>query len=227
MKNRCFPARNGNSLVRTLVTAMTGVVLFAVLTWSLPKLHTALANGQVSGYLAQAGKVSRQAISYFTRASRRKNREAKTFASPAAMAQANGPVCSNFSNRTKAAGRVQILSSRTGKVIVELQGEQRGEGFGTSLCALSNWTRKGTSSLAIAARRGGPIGAGYVRIFRIDNGAPQQTFTTGAGTAIIGHSLAAVGDTDGDGYPELLTPSIARNSRSYVWSVNFLQTIPR
>lgn len=133
----------------------------------------------------------------------------------------------NFSNRTKAAGRVQILSSRTGKVIVELQGEQRGEGFGTSLCALSNWTRKGTSSLAIAARRGGPIGAGYVRIFRLDNGAPEQTFTTGAGTAIIGHSLAAVGDTDGDGYPELLTPSIARNSRSYVWSVNFLQTIPR
>jgi hypothetical protein len=132
----------------------------------------------------------------------------------------------SFTNRTKAPGRVQILSSKTGKVIVELQGEQRGEGFGSTLCALENWTRRSGGSLAVAARRGGPIGAGYVRIFRINNGSPEQTFTTGTGTAVIGHSMASIGDTDGDGYPELLVPSIARNGRAIVCLVNFRQTIP-
>ncbi len=97
MKNNHLHKINGNSLVRALVGLMTGLALFAVLAWSLPNLHT--ASGQASGYLAQAGKMSRQAINFFTRASKWNNRNARSLTSPAAI-QANGPACSNFSNRT-------------------------------------------------------------------------------------------------------------------------------
>ena len=100
MKNGRFHKLNGNSLVCRLVTTLVGVALFAVLIWSLPKLHTALAKGQASGYFAQAGKASRQVVNYFTRATKGNNRKARSFVSPAMMVPANGPACSNFSNRT-------------------------------------------------------------------------------------------------------------------------------
>lgn len=95
---------NGRSFARKLVTLTAGVALLAIIGWSWPGLRTALAGSQAGGYLAQAGKVSSQAISYLARASKWSNRATKPLASPAAMFQANGPACSNFTNRTPADG---------------------------------------------------------------------------------------------------------------------------
>lgn len=94
----------GRSLARTLVTLAACVALLVIIGWSWPGLRTALAGSQAGGYLAQAGKVSSQAINYLARGSKWSNRPAKSFASPTAPAQANGPACSNFTNRTPANG---------------------------------------------------------------------------------------------------------------------------
>src|SRR5262249_3514633 len=95
--NRC-------SLARTLVTLTAGIVLLAIIGWSWPGLRTALADSKAADYLAQVGKVSNQAVNYLARASKRSNRATAAPTSPAAMFQANGPACSNYTNRTTVNG---------------------------------------------------------------------------------------------------------------------------
>ncbi len=126
-----------------------------------------------------------------------------------------------FSSRGKQAGRVQVIGGRTGKVLYELFGERPGEGFGQALCAVRDWVGPSGPSLAVAARRGGPVGIGYVRIFAARHGDPQQTFSTGPGAVAVGHALAAVPRGEGERYPALLVPAISRDGSHRLWPVSF------
>ena len=103
---------------------------------------------------------------------------------------------------SKDAGRVVVLSGRTGKALYELRGERPREGFGASLRWLPDWRGDGKPALAVATRNGGPIGRGYVRVFDLQHGAPLQTYAA-AGAIRLGVAMLDLGDRDGDGLREL------------------------
>ncbi|MBM4061057.1 MAG: hypothetical protein FJ265_08165 [Planctomycetes bacterium] len=129
-----------------------------------------------------------------------------------------------LSSRGRDRGKVQILSGRSGQVIVELFGERPGEGFGATLAAAGEWVRGYRTSLAVAARRGGPVGTGYVRVFEAGSGQPQQTFAGGPTVVAFGHSLAAAGRLDDDPFPDMLVPCLLRDGTAMIWRMSFAQT---
>jgi serine/threonine protein kinase/tetratricopeptide (TPR) repeat protein len=104
-------------------------------------------------------------------------------------------------------GRVHVLSSRTGKMIYAQSGERTGDAFGTTLCPLPDWRGPDEAAIAASARRGGPAGSGYVRVFRASEGTPLQTFAS-TNVASFGYSMVDLGDRDGDGYRDLGVASI-------------------
>ncbi|MBL9079706.1 MAG: protein kinase [Planctomycetes bacterium] len=99
-------------------------------------------------------------------------------------------------------GQVHVLSGRTGRTLYQLRGDQVGDGFGAVLCPLPWYHRRDRPAIAVATRRGGPIGNGYVRMFSADDGQPVQTSAAGGG-APFALSLADFGDRDGDGFRDL------------------------
>lgn len=129
-----------------------------------------------------------------------------------------------FGYRGRETGRVHLLSSRTGNAILQLRGDRAGEGFGYVLCPLPTWVDKNTAALAVSAKRGGPVGTGYVRVFAVVTGMPMQTLAGNLVTEGFGSALAAFGDHDGDGYPELGFVSKSRSNRTTIWALSFAAT---
>ena len=107
------------------------------------------------------------------------------------------------SSRGKLPGSVLVMSGATGAPICQLQGDAVGDIFGVTLCALPNWRRDNRPAIAVAARRGGPFGSGYVRVFDAATGKPLQTLAGNPSSAMFGYTLADLGDRDGDGYRDL------------------------
>ncbi|MFM1873602.1 MAG: hypothetical protein RL398_3024 [Planctomycetota bacterium] len=124
------------------------------------------------------------------------------------------------SSRGLLPGRVVVMGT-DGRVAYELFGETPGEGFGSVLCALPNWRGDGRTAFAVAAKRGGPVGTGYVRVFDAANGRPIQSFFANPYQQVFGHSLCAVGDRDGDGYPDLAISEYGRDGKVSLRSVSF------
>lgn len=118
-------------------------------------------------------------------------------------------------------GRVIVVDGATGKVGYELLGDQGGDGFGTTLCALADWRRDGRPALAVGSRRGGPSGSGYVRVFDARTGAPLQTIAGNPHMARFGFAIADLGDRDGDGFRELAIAELDRRGVARVRSMSF------
>ena len=130
-----------------------------------------------------------------------------------------------LSSRGKDRGRVQVLSGRTGQVLYELFGERAGDGFGIALASVRDWVGASGPSLAVSARRGGPVGTGYVRVFSAAAGQPQQTFAGGPNVSLLGHCLVPLGHLDGDRHPDLLVPMLARDGKGMLWKMSWAQTL--
>jgi serine/threonine protein kinase/predicted Zn-dependent protease len=97
------------------------------------------------------------------------------------------------SSRGVDAGKVLVLSSRTGKSLYELHGERPNEWFGASILRLPDWTGNGRPALAVGAAMGGPIGNGYLRVFDLASAAPLQTFAGNAAMLRFGYACADLG----------------------------------
>ncbi|MFN0112932.1 MAG: beta strand repeat-containing protein [Blastocatellia bacterium] len=86
MKSRFFNHKlNRRAGARTLVTLTAGLALLAIIGWSWLGLRTALAWNPAGDYLERTGKW-------------------RSLAATSAPLQANGPVCSNFGNKTTLSG---------------------------------------------------------------------------------------------------------------------------
>lgn len=127
-------------------------------------------------------------------------------------------------SRGKQIGKVQVFSGSTGLVLHEIFGEIPGEGFGNALAAVQGWVAPDRISLAIAARRGGPVGTGYVRVFDAATGSPQQTHASGPRAASFAHSLLPIGHRQGARYPSMLIPLISRDASAAIMHMSFGQT---
>ncbi|MCA8966503.1 MAG: protein kinase, partial [Planctomycetes bacterium] len=103
-------------------------------------------------------------------------------------------------SRGKQPGSVLVMSGATGAPLCQLLGDAAGDLFGVTLCALPEWRRDNRPAIAVGARRGGPFGSGYVRVFDAATGRPLQTVAGNPSSAVFGYALADLGDRDGDGY---------------------------
>jgi len=121
-------------------------------------------------------------------------------------------------------GSVAIISGHTGNSMYELRGTRSGERFGMTLCPLPDWRPGSGPALAIYCARGGPSGAGYVRVFDLKSGNPLQTFSTTGG--ILGYALVDLGDRDGDGLRDLGMMSMGRGGQSSLWSMSHADIVP-
>jgi serine/threonine protein kinase len=118
------------------------------------------------------------------------------------------------------AGRVVVLSSRTGKALYELLGERAHERFGILLCRLPDWRQDGRPVLAVAASNGGPTGSGYVRLFDLGSGRPVQTFA-GRGTRRFGFGLVDLGYQSGGNLRVLGAMARSHDGQCNFWEFTY------
>jgi hypothetical protein len=102
-----------------------------------------------------------------------------------------------------------------------------GEDFGAALAPVGDWDRDGILDWAAGAPYGGDdhgTTGGYVRVLSGRSGAELNRFSGPAGQGGFGAALAAAGDVDRDGIPDLLVGApraegqAARAGLAQVWS---------
>lgn len=98
-------------------------------------------------------------------------------------------------------GAVEVLSGRNGALLFRLNGAANGDGFGTAIAAMGDLDMDGVGDLSVGA----PLanGCGVVRVFRGNGGGLLATYGTGNGGERYGAAIAAMGDVDSDGGPDL------------------------
>ncbi|MFQ5504439.1 MAG: FG-GAP-like repeat-containing protein [Planctomycetota bacterium] len=97
-------------------------------------------------------------------------------------------------------GYVQVFSGKTYQALYTLEGDTSADGFGRSLARVGDLDRDGVSELAVGASGG----RGYLRVFSGKTGRALFTIPGESDGDAFGSSVAAAGDIDGDGTPDLL-----------------------
>lgn len=102
------------------------------------------------------------------------------------------------------AGRVYVISGRTGRTVFDLLGEGPGDLFGHSIAHAGDIDRDGVTDFIVGApENGDPVpnyGPGYAKVYSGRTGTVLHRF---GGRSLMfeqGHAVAGVGDVNGDGY---------------------------
>jgi hypothetical protein len=103
-------------------------------------------------------------------------------------------------------GMARVLSGRTGAVLFTINGLAVSDYFGTTVAGLGDVNADGHSDFAVGAPYADPNGAasGQVRVFSGATGAPLYTLNGAAASDNFGIALAAAGDVNHDGIPDLI-----------------------
>ncbi|MFT7618266.1 MAG: hypothetical protein ACI97A_001908 [Planctomycetota bacterium] len=103
-------------------------------------------------------------------------------------------------------GRVQVLSGANGSVLLSMAGDTDFSESGHSLASVGDITGDGVSDLAIAEpfRVDPRLGTmGRIKIVSGANGVTIRSLHSSSTTMSLGLQMSAVGDMDGDGFPDL------------------------
>ena len=103
-------------------------------------------------------------------------------------------------------GLVRVFSGSTGAILFELTSTTPSELFGASVCIVGDVDGDGHADFAVGLPgwSGNPINAGQVRMYSGADGSLLYTFTGNHQADGLGYCLAAAGDVDGDGFPDLI-----------------------
>ncbi|TAJ21961.1 MAG: hypothetical protein EPO68_03985, partial [Planctomycetota bacterium] len=117
------------------------------------------------------------------------------------------------------AGYARVVSGTTGALLYAFHGDAGDDWFGTAVCGPGDVNGDGYDDIAVLAPQPGsasyppyvqgtPPGPGYLRILSGANGA-VLTNLVGSGTpGLFGHSMAAAGDVNADGFPDIIVGEI-------------------
>ncbi|MCH2111810.1 MAG: VCBS repeat-containing protein [Planctomycetes bacterium] len=107
----------------------------------------------------------------------------------------------------EAAGQVLILDGKDGNILATIDGEASKDYFGYAVVVLGDATGDGILNFAVGAKYADPNGkneAGSVYLYSADTFALIHRFDGEFEGDYFGNALAAGGDFDGDGLPDLL-----------------------
>ena len=114
------------------------------------------------------------------------------------------------------AGRATVVSGATGAVLLAFGGTDTNHDLGQSVAAIGDVDGDGKTDFAIASPGEDLLGhkSGVARLHRGSDGAVLQTYGNGLTTADLADSyadqVAAAGDLDGDGVPDVLVSAHGR-----------------
>lgn len=105
-----------------------------------------------------------------------------------------------------AIGAVDIRNGATGALVRTLWGSGEADFFGSSAAAIGDVNGDGTPDLAVGAPGSDlvAINAGYLRVFSGADGSALYTLTGTLANDGLGQSVAACGDVNADGLPDLI-----------------------
>jgi len=109
-------------------------------------------------------------------------------------------------------GRVYVFSGRDGSLLLELDGEEEGDGFGGSLAGYQDTEHH---LLVVGAGNAGPRNQGRIYVFEVLESDVRPMFTIEADEtgANLGRMFASVvGDVDADGFPDVYASDWENNA---------------
>ncbi|RMH01725.1 MAG: hypothetical protein D6702_10610 [Planctomycetota bacterium] len=126
------------------------------------------------------------------------------------------------------AGSAYVFSGATGSLIHRFDGSALGDALGGSVAGIGDLDGDGFDDVAVGAHNaspGGLAGAGSIFVFSGATGSLLRRFDGTTAGDWLGTSVAAAGDIDGDGVPDVLggaenaSPGgIYKGGSAYVWS---------
>ncbi|MCC6409827.1 MAG: FG-GAP repeat protein [Planctomycetes bacterium] len=123
-------------------------------------------------------------------------------------------------------GGAKVLSGATGATLAAVVGPSTGSymGFGNAVHALGDVDGDGAPDFAVSTpfeSSASVVNAGFVRVFSSTSGALLLQLSGGVGDELLGMSVAAAGDLDGDGRADLFVgvPGVDAGSVTSVGAV--------
>jgi hypothetical protein len=113
---------------------------------------------------------------------------------------------SEYRQGNQTPGAVFIVSGKDGSIARMLVGQSESGRFGENLAALGDIDGDKIGDLGVHAQQEGTgsRGQGAVLVFSVDGSTPKRMFLGDANGDNFGQALAAAGDVNGDGLPDLL-----------------------
>jgi hypothetical protein len=107
------------------------------------------------------------------------------------------------------AGRLYVLSGKTGTLLFTLDGERGGEQFASAVAS-------GSRFLVVGAMEAGEEGRGAARAYTLEQGEPRLAFEIAAratGANLGQFFVSEIGDVDGDGVPDVYASDFSDAAR--------------
>ena len=112
-------------------------------------------------------------------------------------------------------GAVRVFSGLDGSLLHQFVGQSTGDAFGTAIDSAGDVDGDGIADILIGVQSSTFTGPGRAELYSGADWSLLQTFRNGVNQDAFGKSVAGVGDTNGDGVPDVLIGFDGSNTTTY------------